>query len=392
MSTKELFIKEKKKYTRVQSILRFLLVPAIKRYYNYEFEDFSYIEGPYLLLANHNDNLDPAFVGMATKQTLSYVATENAFRGKLAGRLLHFIADVIIHKKGKVGFGTVLQMQKRLKAGNSVVLFPEGNRSFNGETMDVDYNALCIMASACKIPIVTFRMEGGYLTHPRWSTGNRRGKIIGKVQNIYKPEELKSNQADSCARIKSDLYTNAFEYQKTARIAYKGKNLALGMESTLFMCPACKEYGRLSSDCDNIYCDCGLKYQYNEYGELIGQDTEDFTILEWDKMQREDIEKKQLEEISFPTDYVKIYSIGDKHDIISSFKAELQVVKGKIFIRVNEEKEIELEPDKIEGFSIFSRNTVNAYYDGLQYEIKGSIPFNALKYLYLYNKTCKGKK
>jgi len=390
--------RKKRRRRRIQGILRVLIGPVIKRKFNYEFEDFSNVEGPYILLANHNENLDPVFLAIATKETLSYVSTENAVRNKLAAFFLNLIADVIIHRKGKVGFSTVLNMQKRLKRGDSVLIFPEGNRSFNGETLDVDYSALVMVSTKCRVPIVTYRFEGGYLTHPRWSVGLRRGKITGKLMNVYQPEELKSDPKNCADRIKEDLYTNAFEYQKQALIAYKGKRLALGMESLFFMCPECKEYGKLKTNDNHIFCECGLKYRYNEYGQLLGEDQEasDFTILDWDRAQRTDIEDRELKDVTFLPDRVRVASIGGGHESKSIKQSVIGVNDGNIYIldastiESSEDKKL-IQHEKLEGLSVFSRNTINAYYDGQQYEIKGDLAFNAVKYLYLYNKLSKGK-
>ena len=52
----------------------------MKVLFNYEYDDLSKIEGPYLLLVNHNLELDPAAVGVAAGNQLYFVASEHILR------------------------------------------------------------------------------------------------------------------------------------------------------------------------------------------------------------------------------------------------------------------------------------------------------------------------
>ena len=91
--------------------------------------------------------------------------------------------------KGRQGAKTVKQMLRALQEGHRVCIFPEGNRSFNGVTMDME-TSIAKVAKKSKAKLVTFRIEGGYLTQPRWSTTTRRGKTRGRLINVYTPEQL----------------------------------------------------------------------------------------------------------------------------------------------------------------------------------------------------------
>ena len=61
-----------------------VLVPILEKFlklrFNYTYDDLSEIEGPYLLLANHNMELDPSSIGVAVKNQLYFVASEHIMR------------------------------------------------------------------------------------------------------------------------------------------------------------------------------------------------------------------------------------------------------------------------------------------------------------------------
>lgn len=57
-----------------------LLMPFVgvfaKWKFNYEYDSLKDIEGPYLLLPNHNLELDPALVGLAAGKQIYFVARD----------------------------------------------------------------------------------------------------------------------------------------------------------------------------------------------------------------------------------------------------------------------------------------------------------------------------
>ena len=268
-----------------------VLMPFIhiftKLKFNYEYDRLKEIEGPFLLLANHNMELDPVLVGEAVENQIYFVASEHLMRKGFVTKLLMYFIKPIIHMKGRQGAKTVKQMLRALQEGHRVCIFPEGNRSFNGVTMDME-TSIAKVAKKSKAKLVTFRIEGGYLTQPRWSTTTRRGKTRGRLINVYTPEQLaEMSDGQISEAIITDLYEDAYETQERERIRFKGKDLALGIESTLFVCPICGEIGKLHSKEDRFYCDCGFSSVYDEYGYLTDAEGKTYTLTELDLMQQQ---------------------------------------------------------------------------------------------------------
>ena len=267
--------REMRRYRRAFAFFRFVLKPFLRRKFGYRCDDLSKIEGPYLLLANHNTEFDPMLVGLATKKQLFFVASEHIMRKGFGTWFLTRYFRPIIHRKGKDGAKSVFSILKTLRSGSSVALFAEGNRSFDGVTGPIA-EATGKMAKAAGVPVVTFRLEGGFLTQPRFSTNVRKGRMYGRLVHVYSREELAAmSEEDVNKAIAADLHEDAYEAQKRERIAYKGKKKkhAYGLESTLCRCIRCGEFGTLRSDRDTLRCDrCGMTAVYDVFGNLTVTD------------------------------------------------------------------------------------------------------------------------
>ena len=353
--------------------------------FNYEYDSLKEIEGPYLLLANHNMELDPVLVGEAVEKQIYFVASEHLMRKGFVTKLLMYFVKPIIHMKGRQGAKTVKQMLRMLQEGHKVCIFPEGNRSFNGVTMDMEAS-IAKVAKKAKVKLITFRIEGGYLTQPRWSTSTRRGKTKGRLINIYTPEQL-SEMSDSqiCEAIIADLHEDAYETQKTEHVKFKGKNLALGLESTLFVCPKCGEIGKLHSEDDRFYCECGFSSVYDAYGYLTDTEGKVHTVTELDEMQQK-VLKEHVEACDENTplfeDQVTIYRVGANHELIGTEQGSFKAFTDHL--ECGGER---LDFHEIEGMAIYSRSALIIHRKNVDghLEVKSDIRFNALKYLYLYN-------
>ena len=365
-----------------------MLAPVIsvflKLRFNYEYDDLSGIKGPYILVANHNMELDPASVGVAVGHQIYFVASEHIARKGLGTWFLMTFFKPILHKKGRQGVNTVKEMLKTLRAGHSVCIFPEGNRSFNGLTGEM-LPAIGKVARSSGVRLVTYRFEGGYLTQPRWSLTWRRGKLRGRLIREYSREELKKMTNEQVNEaICRDLYEDAYAAQKKERIAYRGKKLALGMESALFLCPDCGQIGTLHSDADHLYCDCGFRAVYDVYGELTDAAGRKYTITELDMRQREMLREyvrvhDSAEELF--ADTVTLYEIAKDHTIIRREEGRLSACADYLEFCGRT-----IPYEQIQGMAVYSRNFLALHMAGEtgHLEIKADERFCALKYLYLY--------
>ncbi len=374
-------------YSRHKRIFR-LFHPAMKLFarskFNYSSDDLSMIPGPYLLLSNHNTDFDPVFIGLASGKHLYFVATENITRIPVVGKILLRWFDPIIHFKGKAGMKTVLSIISRIKDGHSVCMFAEGNRSFNGLTMPIPA-VTGKLAKKTGASLVTFKLEGGYLSSPRWSVKTRKGRVRGKLVNIYSPELLKSmTDEEVYGAIVRDLHVDAYEDQKRFPVRYKGKRLAEGLESTLFMCPSCGKVAGLSTKGNFVSCSCGFHAVYDEYGMINTGDGNSYTVTQLDRWQRDVLKKMSGypdEEVLF-SDEVAFHEIDDStHKAVRSWNGILSAGSHSLLLDGTQ-----LPFSEISGLAVSTRNTLLLHYEkGARHiDIKGPVSFSALKYYYLY--------
>ena len=257
------------RYQRIWRNLRFLCGGALCRIFAYERALVPDVPAPYLVVCNHNTDLDPALVGLCFEKQMFFVASEHVFRKGLGSKLLISLFAPISRIKGATDASAALDIIRVLRRGANVCLFAEGNRSFNGVTGPI-FPATGKLAKASGASLITFRFEGGYLTTPRWAYTRRRGRMRGRLVHVYSPEQLKGMTPDEVNEaIRADLYEDAFERQATEQVDFVGKRLAEGLENALFLCPNCGKTGTLAGRGDDFVCSsCGLSATYTVRGNF----------------------------------------------------------------------------------------------------------------------------
>ncbi len=258
---------------------------------NYRAEPGPHVEGPCLVLSNHVTDFDPFLVGLSFPKHMYYVAGENVLRMGLLSKLAARYASLIQRVKGTTDAEAALQILRTLKKGRNVCMFAEGNRTFTGETLPIA-PATAKLVKLSRSTLVTYRITGGYLSTPRWSTHRRKGRMSGRPVGVYSPEELKNmSETEVLALLTRDLYENAYETQAKAPVAFRGKALAETLETALYLCPRCHRIDTLHSQGNSFCCDCGLSMTLDEFGFFQGDDLPFKTPLDWDKWQTGEMER-----------------------------------------------------------------------------------------------------
>ena len=294
----------------------------IKFGYSYEPVDTAGIEGPLLVVINHASAYDPIFLGVAFRdRPLTFVASEHLLRSKW-GPFLDRVGYIIPHRKGARSSRTALVAMKRIKKGESVFLAAEGEQTWNGRPLPVmPYTGKLVKGSGATL--VTYLIEGAYLSAPRWALSTRKGKVFGRPAGIYSPDVLKGMTDEEVEQlIAKDLAFDTWEWQKSrpeGPVRYrvsKGGN-ADGLERSVFTCPSCGAFGTLSSKGDVIRCSCGFSARMGDTGFFeAGSPFE--TAAEWEEADRAALKKKideltGAERVVFTDDCVVLHRIGDDH-------------------------------------------------------------------------------
>ena len=285
---------DERAYQRQRRAYKALYRPAklfMKGLLNYTYELGPWTEGPCLILSNHVTDFDPILVGLSFPEHMYYVAGENVMRMGFLSKVVTRYASVIQRIKGTTDAEAALQILRTLRKGRNVCMFAEGNRTFTGETLPIA-PATAKLVKMSRSTLVTYRLTGGYLSTPRWSTHRRKGRMYGAPVGVYPPEEIKKmSEAEISALLARDLYENAYDTQAKAPVAFRGKALAETLETALYLCPKCRRIDTLHSQGDRFFCDCGLSMTLDEFGFFRGDGLPFKTPLDWDKWQTGEMER-----------------------------------------------------------------------------------------------------
>ena len=311
--------KKDKLLRRHRRMWRFYL-PIIRVFLRLHYGPFDFapapeLEGAYIVLPNHSCGGDQFFVAFSfLKKHMYFVASEHAFRKKLLGAVMRYATGPISRVKGTVAASTVFSIMRWLRQGVPICIFPEGNRTWNGRSLPLHPTTAKLLRTS-GVPVMTYRIEGGYLSDPRWSHSLRRGVLRGGVVNVYQPEELKKmSLAEINERISADLWVDTDESQSREHIPYKGKRLAEGLEEALFLCPKCGGIGTLRGRGDVFSCSCGLRAEYGE-DSFFDEGAPFRSVALWDDWQQEELRRRAAEgDIRLSDGGAEIWRLGEGHE------------------------------------------------------------------------------
>ncbi|MBQ5954417.1 MAG: 1-acyl-sn-glycerol-3-phosphate acyltransferase [Firmicutes bacterium] len=314
-------------YRRHQRIWKFLQVICgllIRSKFDLKHDDIQ-MDGPVILISNHVTSWDPLLVAMSLKKKqVYYVASEHLFRKGFLTKVLTWLVAPIPRSKGNSGADTVKACLRHLKAGHSVCLFAEGEQSWDGRNNPIFATTGKLVRSG-GATLITYRLEGAYLCLPRWAGNIRKGTIYGHKVGVYGPDELKAMRADEITEIISrDIKENAWERQLAEPREYTGKDLAVGLERMLYLCPECRKTGTLSTEGDRLSCTCGLKLKFRADG-FFEPSSPFRDIAEWEDWQSETLRSGDFVHADefFSDENVELKRIGQGH-------SETWLLKGRL--------------------------------------------------------------
>lgn len=384
--------KKKKKQPWIRprhKVVRNLLYGTLGTYcklrYHAQVEKFAAWEDrPYCILLNHQTPFDQFFVGMSVKGNIYYLATEDIFSLGWVSDLIRWLINPIPIKKQASDVRAVLNCIRVAREGGSICIAPEGNRTYSGRT---EYMSPAIIPLARKmgLPILLYRLEGGYGVQPRWSNVTRKGKMRCYVSRVIMPEEYATITDDELYEVvKEGLYVN----EACADGEYRHKKSAEYLERLLYVCPHCG-LSTFESHGDTVEClKCHRKSRYLSTKELEGDFPYRF-VAEWYDAQEDYINGLNVTELTEAPLYRDTVRLSEvipyKKKQLMTKAAEVLLYGDRIVVRANGE-ELLFDFDTAAAVTVLGRNKLNVYHDNHIYQFKGSKRFNALKYVHIYHR------
>jgi len=262
--------------------------PFYIRYFKLKGEGLENVpkEGSYLIVANHSHLLDPFFIGALIRRPIFQMASNEFFRKPLVRRFM-WAMGAFPRKKGFTDFKSIKHAIHIVKEGHPLVIYPEGGRNWDGETLPV-MRSIAKLVKLLGIPLVTVVSKGNYLAYPRWADSRRKSPI-----KIYYSKPVlfgrKSTDEEIIEHIRKGIYNND-NYTDIKKI--RGKNPAGGLWRLLWRCPACRKIDALREKGGRfLYCSlCGKEWVVNLHCYMGEKGTQTWrTVKEYsDTMFREE--------------------------------------------------------------------------------------------------------
>ncbi|MBE7092239.1 MAG: 1-acyl-sn-glycerol-3-phosphate acyltransferase [Clostridiales bacterium] len=379
----------KKRHEIITKIAYYILYPYVKLKYNVDITRYKENQQKqYLVLYNHQTAFDQFFVGMALKKPVYYLASEDLFSKGFISDLLRFAVAPIPIKKQTVDISAVKNCILVAKEGGTIAIATEGNRTYSGKTEYMN-PAIASLAKKMGLPIMLFRIEGGYGVHPRWSDKVRKGKMKAYVYKVVEPQEYKNLSTEELfAIIKQGLTVEENNREKI----YKHKELAQYLERAIYVCKDCG-LSTFKSDKDTFKCaQCGKTYKYCEdtHIEGVGFKSEFNFVNDWYEYQKDFINSCDFtnENNVLYEEKIKLSKVNlnkNKEEVIKDGTIKLYGFKAEIF--ENDVLQFAFDFDNTDAITVLGKNILNVYFEDNVYQVQGLFKgFNALKYVHLFNR------
>ena len=367
----------------VRNVAEIVLYPFIRLLYGARVKRFDMTgKRQYLILMNHQTAFDQFFVGLAFKNPIYYITSEDLFSKGFISDLIRVLVNPIPIKKQTTDPRAVINCIKVAREGGTIAMAPEGNRTYDGRPLYIN-PTVAPLARKLGLPIALFRIEGGYGVHPRWSDVVRGGGIDCYVSRVLEPEEYADMTDEELYKIIcEELAVNE------ARVTgvYPHKKNAEYLERAIYTCPVCG-FSKLESHGDTIRCtSCGLEVKHTDTKELVSEnDSFDFRfVADWYDYQVSLVTKLTLDDYK---DTPMFTDSADLYEVIPYKNKRL--IKKAVSLELYIDRVIidgaEYPYDSLIGVTVLGKNKMNIYQGDKLYQIKGDKRFCALKYVNIFN-------
>ena len=341
----------------------------------------------YLILYNHESDFDQILLGQAFRFPVYYLAMEDILSNGLSSAILRYAFAPIAIKKQTIDLKALRDCFQVVKEGGSIAIAPEGHRTYSGRPCYIN-PSIVKMIRKLKLPVVLFRIEGAYGTQPRWSNVIRRGHVHAYPSEVIEPEEYAALTNDEFyERIRVGLAVDETKLPGE----FRHKKLAEYLERVAYICPDCGIAPHESKD-DLIRCtSCGRTVRYLPDKTLEGVDrpfpfryAADWYEYQCDTINRMDPEV--YKDRAAAEDMGSLYRVilYKKKELLRE-NARLTLYGDRIVVDAGTETELCLPFEEV-PVTLLGRNKLNLYAGDEVLQVRGSVRFNALKYLNFYNR------
>jgi long-chain acyl-CoA synthetase len=174
----------------------FLVKTLFTLVYRFEVRGLENLPGrPFIIAANHSSYLDGFVVCSSVPPgllgSLYFQGSREIFEGRLLSAFARLARVISIDPDARLG--NALRVSSHvLRGGNSLFIFPEGGRTFDGSVMPFK-KGIGILALKLDLPVVPAWIEGTYAVYPRQRKWPGPGRIRVTFGKPFHPSELEKS-------------------------------------------------------------------------------------------------------------------------------------------------------------------------------------------------------
>jgi 1-acyl-sn-glycerol-3-phosphate acyltransferase len=146
--------------------------------------------GPFLLFANHESFLDPLLLQGVCPRVVHTMAKSTQFSSPIFRKLLVWLYGFPV-RRFEVDPQAVRQALRRLNAGHPVLIYIEGERSWDGKLQPLRRGTVRLALKA-GVPIITARIDGTYDAWPRWDRRIKRRRVRIEFRKPFQLPQVNS--------------------------------------------------------------------------------------------------------------------------------------------------------------------------------------------------------
>jgi len=197
--------------------------------------------GPAVIVANHACYLDPVFLAVASDRFIRFLTTSEVMRTRVGRWLFSRFGSIPIRRYASDP-GAVRRLFTCLREGEIVGIFPEGERSWDGDPLVVSETVKKLLVRL-GVPIIPARIEGSYAILPRWAKVPLPGRIKVRFFSPHLPPFSEEEVTEILGLIaaQSDGQT-------------RFSRSATGIDRLLWACPSCYTIGSIATRGRAIRC------------------------------------------------------------------------------------------------------------------------------------------
>lgn len=149
--------------------------------------------GPFILAPTHRSNMDILLACGVTRRRLRYMGKDSLWKFRPIGRMLSMLGGFPV-TRGTADLEALKRCVAVLRAGEPLVLFPEGTRR-SGPTIDRLFDGAAFVAAKAGVPIVPVGIAGAEDSMPKGQRRIRRSRCVVLVGRPLTVETASAGRA-----------------------------------------------------------------------------------------------------------------------------------------------------------------------------------------------------